>query len=124
MQHKILFDTNILIGIFHKNFQLEKFKEIKQRPSISAISVTELFALSGMSNDEEQMVKHLIAQTNVVPVTETIAICAGKLARTRPNKKHRTDLLIAATALEMNCPLLTYNTRDFATIPRLKLFEV
>lgn len=79
----------------------------------------ELVALSGMSRTEEIRVLNLVRALNVIPLDTAIAVRAGRLARTRT--RDRIDLLIAATALEHQIPVLTKNVRDFRRIPGLEV---
>mgnify|MGYP001559457641 FL=1 len=78
----------------------------------------ELYALAGMSEREQKVIDLYLLQSEILPVTLPIARRAGLLARTR--RKGKPDLIIAATALEHNIPLLTRNTKDFR-ISGLKL---
>lgn len=66
----------------------------------------------------------LLSAYTVVPFTEDSARIAGKL-RGEQVKAGNTlplgDSLIAATALELGCALLTHNVGDFARIPGLRV---
>lgn len=118
MVTRILLDTNLLIAMTND----ESWKAILLSTShiytVSAVSVMELYALSGMSVSEERKIDLAINFLEVEVVTQSIAKRAGLLARTR-RRRDKADLLIAATALELNVPLITKNLKDFRRIPGL-----
>lgn len=116
----LVVDTSILIGILNETTPRQYLDEV-DRLYVSSITVMELFALSGTSLSEDIKIEMLLNPTDVEDVTGKIARRAGKLARTRTKKVSRADLIIAATALELNLPLITKNTKDFRGIPGLKV---
>ena len=79
----------------------------------------EVYALAGMSPEEEERIDWATMFLDIIPITAAIAKRAGILARTR--RRAKPDLLIAATALELKVPLLTRNVRDFKHIPGLEV---
>ncbi len=118
---RVMFDTNIVIGILNGDIQpesLEMFGEV----CISAMTVMEIFALAGMSMNEEFRIRRLLGAMETIPVNEFIAQRAGYLAKTR-KRTDRVDVIIAATALELAVPLTTRNIKDFKNVPGLKLFN-
>jgi predicted nucleic acid-binding protein len=114
----VLADTNVLIGLLNGQIHPHQLKRFA-RFSVSTLTVMELVALSGMSRTEEIRVLNLVRALNVIPLDTAIAVRAGRLARTRT--RDRIDLLIAATALEHQIPVLTKNVRDFRRIPGLEV---
>lgn len=119
MSHSVLLDSNIVIGLSNGTISVDVAYPA-DTIFISAITVTELFALAGMSEAEEDMTNKFIETITVAPLTTAIARQAGILLRTR-SRRHRADMLIAATALEYGIVLLTQNQRDFKNIPKLRL---
>lgn len=111
---KAILDTNILIyhlgGLLHIPFETGQF-------GISTLTCFELLRLPGMSADEERSIHSVISQCVRVPVGDSIADRAAALARTQ--RIGTIDLLIAATALELDVPLITKNVKDFAQIREL-----
>jgi tRNA(fMet)-specific endonuclease VapC len=70
----------------------------------------------------EQFLQDLRDSVHVIPVTDAIAIRAGKLdaqLRTIGVQVPLADLLIGATALEQNYSVVTANLRHFQQIPGL-----
>lgn len=116
----VLLDSNIVIGFINGEFIPEDLASYT--PTISTITIMELFGLAGMSEEEEQRMIKLLSNLQLVPVTATIAKQAGILSKTRSSKK-RFDLLIAATALELDIPLITKNLKDFRRIKGLEVRE-
>lgn len=120
---KILVDTDVLIDFLRKK---ESAKEILQRALttgdtyISVITLSEL--LAGMRQSEEEATENLIAGFNLLFVDEEVARRAGKLRSQYRNKNILLpDCLIAATALETKCLLLTFNQKDYP-FDELKFF--
>lgn len=68
---------------------------------------------------EKKMIDEFLSITQKFSVDSKIARHAAVIGRTRKTKL--PDLLIAATALEWNIPLMTKNLRDFRNIPNLIL---
>lgn len=58
-------------------------------------------------------------QKKIRSVDSRIARAAAQLGRTRKTKL--PDLIIAATAIEFDIPLITKNVKDFRNIPRLRI---
>ena len=115
----VLLDSNYVIDILNGAISPDEF--ISCQCVISAVTIMELYAFAGMSPGEERQIYEAMKQLFIAPVDALIAKRAGVLARTR--KRGRADLIIAATALELNIPLLTKNTRDFKNIPSLRLLN-
>ncbi len=124
MSFGILVDTNVIINVLKKGpallFELQKETNWL---GVSTVSICELYAMPGMSDSEEKDLKATIECFKVISFDHAISEKAGLLARTRPNRRKRADLMIAATALNLNYDLMTFNTKDFSGIPNLKILE-
>ncbi len=114
MKDPVLLDTNIVIEILNGIGDPHTFDRCDV--FISTVSIAELYALSGMSKDEERRIDAALLFLSIVPLTKEIAKRAGFLARTWTKRSQRPDLLIAATALELHIPIITKNIRDFSRI--------
>lgn len=121
MTARILLDSNILIEVFNGTVAPAQLFRGGSLLSISAVTVMEMYALSGMSVDEQERIDQAMMLLDIIPVTAAIAKRAGMIARTRGRGK--PDLLIAATALELGLPLFTHNARDFKGITGLKVIS-
>jgi toxin FitB len=110
---EVLVDTDVLVD------HLRGARRLQTTPGSFAYSVitrTELFAGSGT---DEGRVRVLLAPMREIVVDRAIAERAGGLRRTLPILT--PDALIAATALELDVPLMTRNRRDFEAVPGLTI---
>lgn len=120
MYKLILLDTNILIGILNSTIDVKDLP-LANSYAVSVVTVMELYALAGMSKSEEKRIDQALQELEIINLDFTISKRAGILARTR--KRGKADLLIAATAIEANISLFTFNKKDFRNITNLKLVE-
>ena len=82
----------------------------------SVVTRAELFAGRGTEEDD---VGILLAPFREFEVDRGIAERAGRLRRMSAIRM--ADALIVATAIERGCALVTRNSRDFETVPGLRL---
>jgi len=118
-----LADTKIFIKIFRGDADLKKQVE-SLNVAISSIVVLELLQGSKDKAELRQIEKYL-AHFNVVHFNENISKKAIELVKTY-SKSHGlllADAIIAATCLEKDLELMTFNIRDFKFIQDLKLFR-
>lgn len=115
---KYLLDTNVLIGQM-KTPLLSPPSRVNVY-AISVITEAEVWRLPGLGSREERLINDLLSLLTIVPIDSTIARTAAQLGRTR--KTRLPDLLIAATAIEHDLPLITRNIKDFRGIPGLKTY--
>lgn len=121
----ILLDTNVLIEILKDNTKTQQTLAKLQAPfSISSVTAMEL--IYGARNKREtQKLCQFLQLFDLVQVNESISATALQLI-TEYAKSHTLDIpdaLIAATAIENNASLLTYNVKDFKYIPQLTLIK-
>ena len=127
-----LFDTNVLSEVLKK----KPNAALMQRLSVisgnlqftSCICVMELRYGSRRRKDHESFWKRiqeqLLSRVEILGVAEETAILAGDLGAELSLHGlgiSAEDLLIAATALQLDMTLITANTRHFEVIPGLKL---
>jgi predicted nucleic acid-binding protein len=90
----------------------------------SALNLGEVY--SGMRLEEEARTQAFLNALECHAITASVAEAAGKLKR-QWAQKGRTltlaDMLVAAVALEQDCPLVTDNRKDFP-MPRLQLYDL
>lgn len=123
---QLLIDTNVMIDALRNRFGrgtlLEDLAKDGHLFVTSAINVAELYA--GLRPGEEVRTLQFLGGIRCIPVTAEIAVEAGNL-RAQLRRVGRThtldDMVVAATALAVGCPLLTDNRKDFQ-IDRLVLF--
>lgn len=113
---KALLDTNIII--LHLSNKLSAPLS-GNHFYLSVLTIFELLRYPGLPSNEEQAILSIMNACTILPVELSVARRAASLGRT-----HRTgaiDLLIAATALEYNLPLITKNTKDFRGITGMQV---
>lgn len=92
---------------------------------ISAITFAELKYGVAVSEKGERVRKNLDSLVEDIPVAPFDAAAAtayGPIREaTRERKKNHLDKLIAAHAVALDVTLVTYNERDFAAYPGLKI---
>jgi tRNA(fMet)-specific endonuclease VapC len=124
---KIAVDTSALIDFLRRKDKEESiFWLIKDRQDVvvlSSISVAELYAgKSSFQADILATIEEIVAGSEVVIADLSATRSIGKLRR--DYGLAIADAYVAQMALDQNLPLATLNTKDFSTIPELKLFEL
>jgi predicted nucleic acid-binding protein len=117
----VLLDTSIVIDILRgAQPALEYARTLTEPPTCSEITRVEV--LRGLRSDERRATERLLGTLRWAPVDEPIARRAGELGR-RYRRSHAglatADLIIAASALELDLELATLNVRHFPMVPGL-----
>lgn len=116
-----LADTNIFIAIFNGDQSLKELVKTNQ-PVISTVVYLEL--IQGSKNKTEvKKIEKLLAFFEVLHFDQPTAIRSIELIR-RYSKSHGlllADAVIAATCLEHNLKLITFNAKDFRFIKGLEV---
>lgn len=115
----VLLDTNVVIEHLKVGSLSNTRDEIDF--AISVITEAELFQLAGMAKMEETSIEKFLVITRCLIIDSSVARRAASLAKIR--NAALPDLLIAATAIEWNIPLLTRNVKDFKKLPGLELYR-
>jgi predicted nucleic acid-binding protein len=120
---RLLIDTDVLVEYLRGRSEAVEYLEgLTSDLYISVISIAELFA--GVRDDEEEKsLKQLLLAFVVLPVTEKTARLGG-LYRRDYGGSHGTglaDALIAATSEENGADLVTFNSRHFPMVSRIKV---
>lgn len=116
---KYLLDTNVLIGVFKGEAQLRQFVE-EIDATIDATVYIELIQ-GAKSRSDVAKIEKAISQYRIIHFKEGTSKRAIELIR-RYSKSHGlliSDAIIAATCLENNLILVTFNIRDFRFIKGL-----
>lgn len=111
----ILLDTNILL--LHLKEGILKNVSPESELCILVITIAEALRYPGLSDGDLKILNELLEVMVPIDIDPMIARRAAALGRTRATKL--PDLLIAATALAINAPLITKNFHDFKGIPGL-----
>jgi predicted nucleic acid-binding protein len=117
----ILIDSNLLIYAARpEHAPLRHWLSIRQCGA-SLVSKVEVLGFHKLTPTEKSYFERTFAILPVFPITVPIAESAIGLRQRR--KLGLGDALIAATALEWQCPLATHNTDDFLWIDGLKVVD-
>jgi predicted nucleic acid-binding protein len=128
---QIICDSDVMIEYFDK----QKGRHNQTADAISKIgldnvllsAITQMELIKGITNKESgQVVYKKLKRFNLVLLSPDITLLAIELLNTY-HLSHGLaipDALIAATALETNLKLYTYNQKDFKFIKGLKLHKV
>ena len=124
---KTVVDTSALIAFLRGEEPGSSARELLNagHALVPAICVYELYAGVHSKRHREQRA-HLVDLSTVIPIDGRIAERAATLfntARSSGFTVDNEDLLIAATAIEMNVPVLTANRRHFERIDGVELAE-
>lgn len=114
----IVTDTNPLIYLLNGSKKAAEYLNDKQ-VWISAISELELFGKKGLTTAEKREIDFLVESCFIAELNFGIKNITKELLQTVNIKL--PDAIIAATALYLDLPLLTFDA-DFSRIPNLKLF--
>jgi hypothetical protein len=122
----VLLDTNILIEIFKGNPDvIAPVQKIgTENLALSAVTVMELY-YGALNKLELQRIRKHLRAFHCFHLSNAISVTAMHLIE-KYSKSHGLqipDALIAATAIEHECELMTLNLKDFRFIPALKMKE-
>jgi predicted nucleic acid-binding protein len=116
---EFLIDTNVFSRIFKGNLQVTQFVESLESVIDATIYIE---CLQGSkSNQEKRVVEKYLRKFSLLPITPESSVIAIELIRNYSNSHGLLlpDALIAATALENDLTVLTYNIGDFQFIQDL-----
>jgi len=122
----ILCDSNVLIELFKGNKNtLETLKSIGSKNiGISAVSLMELF-FGARNKQELALIKDNLSMHHIFQINKNTSEIAVDLIY-KYSKSHGLDIpdaLIAATALDYQITLFTYNIKDFKFIENINLYR-
>jgi len=117
-------DTNVWIDALSGKLGAAAFLKITVEASwagYSAITRLELFGLPGLKDDEERKIAELLKPFPEIAVDSKIIDRAIQIRKAKRIKV--PDAIIAATALEKECSLITRNIEDFKGIAGLVVID-
>ena len=120
---EFLIDTNVFSRIFTGDRAVKEFIETLRAAVCTVVYVE---CLQGSkSNREKLIVESYLARFELCHLTSDISTRAIDLIRTYSNTHGLllADALIAATCLERNFTLVTYNVNDFQFVQGLKYLK-
>ncbi len=113
----ILCDTNILIHLLNGNIVITKLLNGK-RVFISTITELELYGKRNLSARETKIIDSLLNNCFIVDLLQPVKEIVKQLKQRYKIKL--PDAIVAATAIYMNIPFITYDS-DFSEIEELDL---
>ncbi len=118
-------DTNVLIEILKNNQQtIKQVENIEQKLCVSVISAMELI-YGSRDKAELKKLQRFLELFHIHHIDQAISKLSLELV-SQYSKSHTLDIpdsLIAATCIQHNSELLTYNVKDFRFIPKLSLVK-
>ena len=114
---RILCDTNTLIHLLGNNTDVADFLTGKQI-SISVITELELYGKQNMTSSETAIIDMLVENCFVIDLLPSIKQLVKRIKQ--KYKIKLPDAIIAATAIYLDIPLVTFDT-DFESVENLKL---
>jgi predicted nucleic acid-binding protein len=117
-------DTNVWIDALSGKLSADAFLRITVQASwagYSAITRLELFGLPSLKDEEENKITELLKPFLEIAVDSRIIDRAIQVRKAKRIKV--PDAIIAATALEKGCSLITRNVEDFKGIDGLVVID-
>jgi predicted nucleic acid-binding protein len=114
-------DTTVLIDVLRGDEAAVAWLSGREEVPVCS-EVTRAEVLRGARSAERAATERLLNALRWIPVDERVSRRAGELGR-QHRRSHViavADLLIAATAMELDATLATANTRHFPMFPRLR----
>ncbi|MGC8770960.1 MAG: type II toxin-antitoxin system VapC family toxin [Brevinematia bacterium] len=121
MNGNALLDSNAIIYFSKGAIDFNKLIEKYDNFIVSIISYIEVMGFNFKDKNEEELVKELFKNLEIIDVNFEIAnLC---LNIRKDNKIKLPDAIILATAIKYNCDLITANERDFAFCKEIKIIN-
>lgn len=124
-ENKVLVDTDILIDISRNDLRaIKKVEDIKNRATVSISVITKLELIRGCRNKIELTgLEDFIERFEIRHINEAVSAKTEELFKLYrlSHGVQIPDMLIAATALVHQIPLLSKNQKDFNFIDGLHL---
>jgi predicted nucleic acid-binding protein len=128
-----LIDASVVISIERKDLEPETVADVAADEVVVMASITVSELLVGVlraDNENRRARRHafvekIIESVMVVPFDVAVARVHARLAATLQAAGQSiggNDLLVAATAVTYDCPVLTENLREFERIPGLTVY--
>lgn len=125
---KLLLDTSVLVDVLRRRNQRRELLADLVRAghtlATTTLNLAELY--SGMRAGEEAATEAFLGGLELYELTGSCARQAGKL-KSAWARKGRTltlaDMIVAASAIEQGCALLTDNRKDFP-MPEVRLYPL
>lgn len=122
MGKRFLIDTNILI--YYLNGTAPSNKEVENALlnndfTISSITLTEILSWKSLSDNDVKLIIDRFSTIEIISPDRNISVHAAKIRRTHNVKL--ADAIIAASAIQLNIPLVSNDLSDFKQINDLQI---
>lgn len=122
---EVVVDTNVLIYYLDNTLTLDSrrtFEDIVRQELgfINTITYIECLTISSEKQEEILRMRQLVESFSQVRITDGLVEDAVDLCQRF--KLRAPDALVAATALALKCPLMTFDSGVFIVFPALKSF--
>lgn len=125
---KVLVDTGPIIQALRQHKPtVQLLRGLASRDHIVISIITRLEIYAGMQNEERYATQKFLSRFIAYDLNRSIAERAGTLIATYHRIGYTlgvSDAIIAATAINYQIPLLTFNTKDFSFISGLPLYPL
>ena len=125
---KVLVDTGPIIQALRQHKPtVQLLRGLASRDHIVISIITRLEIYAGMQNEERYATQKFLSRFIAYDLNRSIAERAGTLIATYHSIGYTlgvSDAIIAATAINYQIPLLTFNTKDFSFISGLTLYPL
>ena len=117
-----LIDTDVMIDLSRENADAANYLDSLSDPAISIVTAQELI-VGARDRRDLQAIDSLLSAFRVVHIDAAIGQLAYELLKryAKSDGLRAFDSLIAATAIEQNCTLVSRNRKHFAMIDGLRL---
>lgn len=116
-----LFDSNILIYEVQPQHAFLRDLIAADDGAVSAISLVEVLGFPGISDEQVWLFEQFFQGMVIFPLDD--AVLRRAITLRRGARLKLGDSLIAASAMEHDCELVTRNVSDFVRIPQLRVFN-
>ena len=123
----MILDTNIIIHLINAEESVLEFFEKNNEEKFSISVITEIELRMGRKRQqlEEKELSEILEQFTILPLNSNVGrLIVDHLERKEIKSLRNTnfqDIIIGCTAMYMNKPLVTLNTRDFNQFRNLQI---
>lgn len=116
-------DTNVAIDFLANRFPQDASDFIENiEPLVSVITKIEMLGWLNATPRQVKIIEEYLENVSIIGIDEQIIDSTIRIRKT--NKIKTPDAIIAATALVLNCILISRNLSDFKSIENLRMIDL